>query len=143
MNGSYFWSTNTGASMRWAFIQGRHLWFRPYFTNCTEHVLLVQLGWFARLKLSDRTAAVLWGALSRICCKLHAASLCISYQAISCLFTISYFIGRALPVLSFICHILPLAKLMVYIYIYIWKKQVERRLKFKQCSEYHRILIFG
>ena len=44
-----------------------------YFSLC---VLLILLRWFVRWEVSSRTAVVWSGAVSRICSKHQAASLC-------------------------------------------------------------------
>ena len=46
-------------------------------------VLFVFLTWFVWWKVSDCTAAVLWGAAFGICLKQHVTSLCSSHQAFS------------------------------------------------------------
>ena len=59
------------------------LWIRPYFTSCTQHVLLAFLGWFARWDVNGHSAAVLEGAVSWICSKQHAESMCNFHNAFS------------------------------------------------------------
>ena len=51
-----------------------------YFYSNAQHVLL---GYFVRLEVSGRAAAVLYGTTPMICSKLHAASLCSSHLAFS------------------------------------------------------------
>ena len=57
-------------------------WFHPYFSSSVQHVFVL-LEWFVRWEISGRTAAVLWGAASRICSKQHVTFLCCSHQFFS------------------------------------------------------------
>ena len=72
------WSTNTGT-----LIEECCLWVCPCFSNSALHVLFVLLGWFVRLEINGHTAAVLWGAASRICSKQPIAFLGSSHLAFS------------------------------------------------------------
>ena len=51
-------------------IEEHHLWFRSWFPNTVQHVLLVLLVWSVRWDISDRTTAVSWGVASWICIKI-------------------------------------------------------------------------
>ena len=64
-------------------IREHHLWIHPYIFISAQHVLFAYLGLLVRWKVSGHTAAILWGAPSRICSKEHAVSLGSSHEAFS------------------------------------------------------------
>ena len=53
--------------------------YRLWFRCSVRYVLLNLFGWLLRWEESGRSAALLWGAISKIYSKLYAASLCSSH----------------------------------------------------------------
>ena len=70
-------------------IEKRRLWVRPFFSSSASHVLFILFEWFLRWEIGDRTAAVFWNVISRICSREHGTFLWSSHLTFSlCVFSI-------------------------------------------------------